>query len=1033
MLAFKWLCRGGRVRHLSSPPRSACGGLVSSAGASPLAVSFRSPFAGLNGARRLISRGEGFIQDLQNRSPVYNPSTIEAKWQRIWDEVEVEKGEHHSKLGGKYILSMFPYPSGHLHMGHARVYTISDALARVNQMRGYDVLHPMGWDAFGLPAENAAIERGVQPSDWTVQNISVMKEQLRAMGHRFDWDRELATCHPSYYRWTQWLFLQLHKRGLAYQKEATVNWDPIDQTVLANEQVDAEGRSWRSGAVVEQKDLKQWFFRITQFADELEADLDKLEQWPEEVRLMQKNWIGKSKGTAVQFELAPSGCETTSAQEKPIRLDVFTTRVDTLMGVSFLAMAPDHPVLEELFARNVLNQDSDKQEIVRFRELVAEIAAAEAKNGPIETPEKDRALEGLQLPNVEAIHPITGDRVPVFLTNYVVADYATGAVMGVPAHDTRDMRFAKRFNLPVQQVIAPALAAQKKKKGSAKNQKQADESTPVESEPTVLEEAIVEDGVLVNSGVYSNLTSKQARKKITGDLHHASKAEPYTLYRLRDWLVSRQRFWGTPIPMINCDSCGSVPVPEDDLPVELPSNIQLTGRGKSPLASDAAAEWRAVSCPSCGADAQRDTDTLDTFIDSSWYFLRFLDPSNEEVIFPREIAESHMPVSSYIGGIEHAILHLLYARFITRFLHAEGLSPTPEPFESLTTQGMVQAETFRNPSNGRYIPPSEVEWKGSDRVHRESGTKLQVTYEKMSKSKYNGIDPQEIMNTFGADVIRVFILFKAPVSQALDWDDKAVFGPQRWLARVWDHTMAHIEEVSSSSCNTLKTSEGGVDAAASLIASRLVSGFGDIDMDSFEVMDKPDKELLRDMHHSIVEITKNMETTSLNVYIANLMKLSNSLGASKASLPVRHECLKVLLKMMAPATPHISSELWVKLAQLQDSVSGVIPLSMESIETALPASYNVHQQEWPVGNETIATSVDSVTVVIQVKGKKKGTIEVDAKELQAVDEEGKAAVDAFLIKAVSASPAYERAVGDKTVRKTIVVRNQKMTLVNLVL
>ncbi|MFN7901057.1 MAG: leucine--tRNA ligase, partial [Synechococcaceae cyanobacterium] len=673
----------------------------------------------------------------------YQPEAIEQRWQTRWDQLGLERTPDQAGPGGEpfYALSMFPYPSGSLHMGHVRNYVITDVVARVQRMRGRRVLHPMGWDAFGLPAENAAIERGSDPAGWTESNIAQMRSQLRRLGLSIDWNREFATCQPSYYRWTQWIFLQFLEAGLAYRREATVNWDPIDQTVLANEQVDGEGRSWRSGALVEKRRLRQWFLAITRYADQLLDDLPLLEGWPERVRTMQANWIGRSQGAEIHFPLLPA-----SAAEPEAAITVFTTRPDTLFGVSYLVLAPEHPLVDSLTS-------------APQRDAVAAFQAWVSRQSEQDRTADDRPKRGVAL-GASVRHPASGEELPVWIADYVLAEYGSGAVMGVPAHDLRDFQFARQYELPVKPVILP----------------EGSDPHNFEGEP------FIGAGVLMNSGPYDGLTTSEAQRQIIEAAELEGWGVGKVAYKLRDWLISRQRYWGCPIPVIHCPSCGVVPVPEADLPVELPREVSLSGRGGSPLNN--LADWKQVACPCCGAAAERETDTMDTFMCSSWYFLRYCDAGNSEQAFSRELVDRWMPVDQYVGGIEHAILHLLYSRFFTKVLRDRGLLGFDEPFARLLTQGMVQGITYRNPTTGKYIPPAEV---GDAANPRDpiTGEALESSYDKMSKSKYNGVDPATVIDRYGADTARMFILFKAPPEKDLEWDDADVEGQFRFLQRLW--------------------------------------------------------------------------------------------------------------------------------------------------------------------------------------------------------------------------------------------------------
>ena len=813
----------------------------------------------------------------------YEPCELEQRWQSKWRDLGTDRTPTDPTRPVFYALSMFPYPSGTLHMGHVRNYVITDVIARVQRMRGHDVLHPMGWDAFGLPAENAAIERNVDPGDWTDRNIEQMRGQLDRLGLSIDWDREQATCHSDYYRWTQWLFLELFDGGLAYRKNATVNWDPVDQTVLANEQVDADGRSWRSGALVEQRQLNQWFLRITDYAEALLNDLDQLEGWPERVRTMQANWIGRSEGAEITF--AVNGAPATT-------LTVFTTRPDTLAGASYVVLAPEHPLVDQLL-------DADHTEAVRrFQKEVARLSNLERTSD-------DGPKRGVAI-GAEVINPFTGESLPVWIAVYVQADYGTGAVMGVPAHDQRDMTFATSNGLPVRQVIDADGAA----------------------DAMVSGKAWTEPGQLINSGPFDGLDSADAKTAITSHGTKEGWAQSKVTYRLRDWLISRQRYWGCPIPMIHCPSCGAVAVPREDLPVELPRGIDLSGKGGSPLAQQE--DWVNVPCPSCGAPARRETDTMDTFMCSSWYFLRFADPHNTEAPFSREAVNRWLPVQQYVGGIEHAILHLLYSRFFTKALRDRGLIDVGEPFQRLLTQGMVQGTTYRNPVTGKYIAPADVVDAGDPR-DPVSGDALEVLFEKMSKSKYNGVDPAAVIDRYGADTARMFILFKAPPEKDLEWDDADVEGQYRFLQRLW--------RLIDSSRPLLDQTDGNEDRP--------------IDLTSEEA------DLRRAVHTAIEAVTEDLShDIQLNTAISELMKLSNAINATDLTelrVPVLREALSVLVRLLAPFAPHLAEEFWLKLGGRE----------------------SVHQQSWPE-LDTSALVRDNVDLVIQVKGKVRGTISVPA-------------------------------------------------------
>ena len=758
-------------------------------------------------------------------------------------------------------------------MGHVRNYVITDVIARVQRMRGDAVLHPMGWDAFGLPAENAAIERKIEPGVWTDSNIAQMRGQLGRLGLSIDWNRELATCHSDYYRWTQWLFLELHAGGLAYQKDATVNWDPVDQTVLANEQVDAEGRSWRSGALVEKRDLRQWFLRITNYADALLDDLDQLKGWPERVRTMQANWIGRSIGAEIDFQVeAHPGLSVT----------VFTTRPDTLFGVSYLVLAPDHALVDQL------TTSDERISVTAFRDLMAELSQDERTSD-------DQPKRGVPT-GAFVINPANGESIPIWIADYVLADYGTGAVMGVPAHDVRDFAFARQHELPVQRVI----------------------EVPGTNEHLNDGEAWTGPGTLIHSAGFSGLTNEEAKTAITNHGAENGWARAKRQYRLRDWLISRQRYWGCPIPIIHCDDCGAVPVPRNQLPVELPTGIDLNGAGGSPLAR--AEDWVSVSCPKCGKPARRETDTMDTFMCSSWYYLRFADPHNQDLPFDATSVNRWLPVKQYVGGIEHAILHLLYARFFTKALNDRDLLETNEPFERLLTQGMVQGTTYRNPRTGRYVSPSVVADE-SNPLDPDDGGALEVLFEKMSKSKHNGVDPAAVIDRYGADTARMFILFKAPPEKDLEWDDADVEGQFRFLQRLWRLVDLEVNHDEASPA----TGES-------------------------------DSDIRRAVHQAIKAVSEDLsDDFQFNTAISELMKLSNALssGLAQASKGVRQEAMSALVRLLAPFAPHLAEEFWQRLG----------------------GQNSVHIQPWP-DHDPDALVMQSIEVVIQVKGKVRGSMSV---------------------------------------------------------
>ena len=814
----------------------------------------------------------------------YNPQQIEPKWQKIWAEKQLDKANNDavsdainaadgSQKKKFYALSMFPYPSGDLHMGHVRNYTITDVIARYKRMQGYQVLHPMGWDAFGLPAENAAIDRNTHPAKWTYANIENMRSQLQQVGLSYDWDRELATCSPSYYRWTQWIFLQFFEAGLAYQKEAKVNWDPIDQTVIANEQVDNEGRSWRSGALVEKRKLRQWFFKITDYAEQLLQDLDKLTDWPSNVKIMQANWIGKSTGAELSFPIVGSDEKVT----------VFTTRPDTVYGVSYVVLAPEHPLVE------TLTSSEQKEAVEKFIQEVKNLSE-------IDRTSDDRPKSGVAI-GASVINPFTGKQVPIWIADYVLFEYGTGAVMGVPAHDTRDFTFAKQYNLLIQTVILPSSS---------------------QAEDLELKSAYTESGFMTNSGEFNGLDSVTAKTKIIELAESQKWGTAKITYRLRDWLISRQRYWGCPIPIVHCPKCGIVPVPQSDLPIALPEDVELTGRGASPLAQ--LDSWVNVPCPKCGTSAKRETDTMDTFIDSSWYFLRFTDAKNDREICDRDAVNNWMPIDQYVGGVEHAILHLLYSRFFTKVLRDRGLLNFDEPFTRLLTQGMVQGLTYMNPNKGgkdKWVPSALV--NSQDPKDPNTGEPLQALYATMSKSKGNGVSPTVAIAKYGADTLRMFTLFKAPPEKDLEWEDADVEGQQRFLNRVW----------------------------------RLVTSFAETKQHG--ISKKVDKNLRRAIHIAIKEVSEDFDGGyQLNTAISEMMKLSNSLQDAEDKSSVTFlEGVETLLTLLAPFAPHIAEELWSLIGH-EDSI---------------------HLQTW-LTYDPDALTVDEITLVIQINGKVRGSLQV---------------------------------------------------------
>ena len=823
----------------------------------------------------------------------YQASAIESQVQQDWENRKVFKVADTVEGKHRYILSMFPYPSGKLHMGHVRNYTIGDVISRFYRLKGETVLQPMGWDAFGLPAENAAIAHQVAPAKWTFENIAYMRDQLKKLGLSVDWDREFATCTPEYYHWEQWLFVQLYKKGLIYRKLSTVNWDPVDQTVLANEQVE-NGRGWRSGALVEKRDIPMYYFRITDYAQELLDDLDTLQDgWPQQVLTMQRNWIGRSTGMEITFPSANTAIYADS-------LTVYTTRADTLMGVTYVAVAAEHPL--------ALKAAENNPELAAFIEECRMGSVAEAD---LATAEKKGMATGLFVQ-----HPVTGEELPVWIANYVLMSYGSGAVMAVPAHDERDFEFANKFNLAIKQVI---------------DAKGADDAA---FSATQWQEWYgSKDGKLTNSGEFDGLDFQAAFDALLAKLEPQNLANAKVQFRLRDWGVSRQRYWGCPIPMINCDSCGQVPVPEDQLPVVLPTDVVPDGSG-NPL--NRMPEFYETKCPSCGGDARRETDTLDTFVESSWYYARYASPDFTDGMVKPEAAQSWLPVNQYIGGVEHAILHLLYARFFHKLMRDEGVVQGNEPFSNLLTQGMVLADTFyREAENGKktWFNPADIilekDEKGRVLSAKYSGDGQDVVIggqEKMSKSKNNGIDPQAIIDQYGADTARVFMMFAAPPDQSLEWSDAGVEGANRFLKRVWRLATSFLEKGNQTSA---------IDSAN---------------------LSKDAQDLRRKTHETIQKVGDDIERRhAFNTAIAALMELLNATNKFEAkddhAVAVEREAITTLLTLLAPFAPHLSQTL---LAQF-----GI------DLTTA----------EFPQVDESALTR-NTQTIVVQVNGKLRGKLEV---------------------------------------------------------
>lgn len=843
----------------------------------------------------------------QAENNYYNPQAIEAAQQTKWaTDKRFEVSNEPSDKPSRYMLSMFPYPSGKLHMGHVRNYTISDVLSRYYRLKGFEVMQPMGWDGFGLPAENAAIANQTPPAAWTFANIDSMRAQLKLLGLSIDWSREFATCSPEYYQWEQWLFLQLYKKGLVYKKLSTVNWDPVDNTVLANEQV-IDGKGWRSGAAVEKRDIPMYYFNITDYADELLDDLDQLEgHWPSEVLTMQRNWIGRSAGMEVHFPYELAGEANT--------LDVFTTRPDTLMGVTYVAVAAEHPLAQ--YASE--NDDA----IAQFCALCKKGSVAEADLAKAEKIGMDTGLT--------VTHPLTGEEVPVWVANYVLMSYGSGAVMAVPAHDERDYEFAVKYDLPIKQVINVPDGYFDELKADAKAN---------DSEVNL---AYTERNTLVNSGEFDGLDFEQAFEAMLAKLEPKELAKKKIQYRLRDWGVSRQRYWGCPIPMINCEHCGTVPVEEQDLPVVLPTDVVPDGRG-NPLKN--IPEFVNTTCPKCGNPAERETDTFDTFVESSWYYARFASPNDAQNMVNKSAANKWLPVDQYVGGVEHAVMHLLYARFFHKLMRDENLVTGDEPFANLMTQGMVLAGTFyRINADGSttYYFAEDIDIDFNERgqpikaILKSDGQPVTIgKIEKMSKSKNNGVDPQLTIDKYGADTVRLYTLFTAPADQTLEWSDDALKGPYNFVKKVWRIATDHMQALTAAniSIDTLNSATLNTDG-----------------------LSKEAKNLRRKTHETIAKIDSDLgDRLALNTPVSSLMELANELTGFNASneqeLHVKHEALTNLLIMLSVYAPHVGEHL---LEQL-----GLDTLTLD----------------YPTVDES-ALVQDMITMVVQVNGKMRGKMDV---------------------------------------------------------
>ena len=845
---------------------------------------------------------------------------IEQKWQQIWDAEQAFAATMDTSRPKYYVLEMLPYPSGRIHMGHVRNYTLGDVVARYKRAKGFNVLHPMGWDAFGLPAENAALERGLHPAGWTYENIEMMRGQLKSMGLSYDWDREVATCAPDYFQHEQKMFLEFLKAGLAYRKESWVNWDPVENTVLANEQV-VDGKGWRSGAPVERKQLSQWFLKITAFADELLEAIEGLDRWPDRVRTMQHNWIGKSTGARLSF---------TIDDENHDKIEVFTTRPDTLYGASFIALSPNHPLTLQLAAGH--------SELADF---VSECNAIGTSEAAIEQAEKRGFNTGLFVE-----HPLIADKkLPLYIANFVLMDYGTGAIFGCPAHDQRDLDFANKYDLPVIPVVCPS-----------------DETA---DSFTVTDTAYTGPGKLINSGSWTGLDIEAGKAKAIEALLAENIGRAETTFRLRDWGVSRQRYWGCPIPIIHCDTCGAVPVPDEQLPVELPEDVTFDKPG-NPL--DRHPSWKYVACPSCGKDALRETDTFDTFFESSWYFLRYIDPTSDRGFSP-EAAAYWMPVDQYIGGVEHAVLHLLYSRFFMRALSATGYLTLDEPFAGLMTQGMVCHQSFKD-SDGNWVFPTEIEKRDGGWVKIADGTPVEAgRVEKMSKSKRNVVDPEHIISAYGADTARLFMMSDSPPARDLEWTESGVEGAHRFISRI----------------------------SRFAAAAEKIDGF--VSIPKAEEVSKEALALLKVTHRAVNDIGIDIDRFAFNRCVAQFHMLTNAISDFKPETDsdkhVYAHALGRLAIVLSPFSPHIAEELWAGL--------GGVGL--------------VTNAAWPEIDETLLVD-DAVTIAVQVNGKVRTKIELPVDCAADVAEQ-----------AALALPEVEKHLAGRTPKRVIVVPNRIINVV----
>ncbi len=864
----------------------------------------------------------------------YNHREIEPKWRARWAEAGIDLALSPEEAGDKpkaYVLEMFPYPSGRIHVGHSRNYTMGDVIARFRRSNGYNVLHPMGWDAFGLPAENAAMERGIHPNGWTYDNIAAMREQLKLLGLMIDWSREIATCDPAYYKHQQAMFLAFWKKGLVYRRKQKVNWDPVDNTVLANEQV-VDGKGWRSGAPVETRELEQWMFKVTAYAEDLLQAIGGLEKWPDKVRLMQSNWIGKSQGARFKFEIVDREPGGASGER---HIEVFTTRPDTLFGASFVALAPDHPLTKQVAIENA--------DVAAFITRAGQLGTSEAD---IEKAEKFGVDLGLRVK-----HPFDPNwELPVWAANFVLSTYGTGAIFGSPAGDQRDLDFANKYKLPFKPVVLPPGA---------------DPATYA-----VTDEAYTDDGVIYNSRFLDGLSTRDAITRAIEELVRLGAGQATTQWRLRDWGVSRQRYWGCPIPAIHCAACGVVPAPEESLPITLPEDVTFEkDKPGNPL--DRHPTWKHVDCPQCGAKAQRETDTLDTFVDSSWYFARFTDPQNSAAPFDKKLANYWLPVDQYVGGVEHAVLHLLYARFFTRAMRDCGLLDGPangEPFASLFTQGMVVHETYKSAS-GAWLLPEETDVRDGARVELKTGAPVETgAIEKMSKSKKNVVDLDAFVSDFGADVARWFVLSDSPPERDVEWTASGVKGAWNFVQRVWTLTDAHGHPAPHLS-----------EAAPAM---------------------EPDAHALRQAAHRAIDaVTADIEHFRFNVAVARCYELVNAIAKLKGDdagrVFARGEALRILAQLISPFMPHLAEECWEKLG-------------MTGFAATTP---------WPAADPALAART-TVTLPIQVNGKKRAEIEA-----------AKGAPEAEVRAAALAHPAVAQFLEGQSVRKVIVVPDRIVNIV----